>query len=182
MKYLTIPVLLLVCAMSFAQDINFDYQALNKKYEDKVATIDSTIETLYAVISGEKGEERNAELLRYLFHPKAKLIASGQRKDSSYASRFLTIDHYVENSLPWMFENGFYEKELHRVTEQFGQIAHVFSSYETFYSKEDDTPFMRGINSIQLMFTGKRWVVLSVYFTQETEDNPIPEKYLPKEK
>ena len=77
-----------------------------------------------------------------------------------------------------MLENGFFEKELHRVTEQFGQIAHVFTSYECFHTKEDEVPFMRGINSVQLMLAGKKWQVMSIYFTQETEDNPIPEKYL----
>jgi hypothetical protein len=40
---------------------------------------------------------------------------------------------------------------------------------------------MRGINSVQLMYTGKRWAVMSIYFTQETPENPIPEKYLPKQ-
>lgn len=159
---------------------DFDYQALNQKYGEKVATLDQTVKTLYEVISGPKGAKRNEELLRYLFHPEAKLVASGKRKNGQYGARYITIDNYVENSLKWMLENGFYENELHRVTEEFGPIAHVFSSYETFYSKEDEEPFMRGINSIQLMNTGKRWVVLSVYFTQESEEHPIPAKYLPK--
>ena len=164
-----------------AQNSSIDYQALNEKYIDKVSTMDATIKTLYEVISGPKGQERNEELLRYLFHPKAKLIASGKRRDSEkYAARYVTIDDYVSQSLKWMFENGFYENELHRVTEQFGPIAHVFSTYETFHSLDEDIPFMRGINSIQLMNAGNRWIVLSVYFTQESEDNPIPEKYLPK--
>jgi len=77
-----------------------------------------------------------------------------------------------------MLEKGFYENEIHRVTEQFGNIAHVFSTYECFHNKDDEKPFMRGINSIQLMFTGNRWQVISIYFTQETEEYPIPEKYL----
>lgn len=78
-----------------------------------------------------------------------------------------------------MFENGFYEKELHKVTERFGPIAHVFSSYESFRTEADTAPFMRGINSIQLMHSGDRWIIINIYFTQETEENPIPEKYLP---
>ncbi len=171
-------VILLFCTLfTFAQDVD----RLDSTYSDKVQSIDSTIKALYAVISGEKGEERNEELLRYLFHPEAKLIASGKSQSGETRARFITIDGYIENSLPWMFQNGFYENELYRVTEQFGHIAQVFSTYETFYSKEDDTPFMRGINSIQLLYTGKRWVIINVYFTQETKDNPIPEKYLPKD-
>lgn len=179
MKNIAVIVLLMLSVNVLAQDKKIDYRALNKKYHKNVATLDATVKTLYSVISGEKGEERNEELLRYLFHPQAKLIASGKRKNGDYGARYVTVDDYADKSLKWMVENGFYENELHRVVERFGPIAHVFSSYETFYTKNDKKPFMRGINSFQLMFTGKRWVVLSLFFTQETKQNPIPKKYLP---
>ena len=171
---------LLVCAFtSMAQTTKLNYEELDEKYAEKLSTLDGAVETLYSVISGPKGENRNWELLRYLFHPQAKFISSGKRKDGSYGARYVTMDFYVENSGKWMLENGFFENELHRVTEQFGQIAHVFSTYECFNNKDDKEPFMRGINSIQLMNTGKRWAVMSIYFTQETPENPIPKKYLP---
>ena len=66
---------------------------------------------------------------------------------------------------------------MKREVQQFGHIAQVFSSYECFLSLKDEMPFIRGINSIQLMYTGKRWQVMNIYFTQESEENPIPEKY-----
>ncbi len=154
-------------------------QTTNEKYQEKLTTLDSTIKSLYQVISGAKGEERDWDFLRYMFHPKAELIASGKRKDGSYGSKHVTVEEYIKTSGKWMLENGFFEKELHRVTEQFGQIAHVFTTYECFNSKTDKEPFMRGINSVQLMYNGKRWVIMSLYFTQETKDNPIPKKYLP---
>lgn len=179
MKNIAVIMLLMLSLNILAQGNKIDYQALNKKYHTKVATLDATVKSLYEVISGEKGESRNEELLRYLFHPQAKLIAVGKRKNGNYGARYVTMDDYADKSLKWMVENGFYENELHRKVERFGPIAHVFSSYETFYTKKDKKPFMRGINSFQLMFTGKRWVVLSLYFTQETKDNPIPKKYLP---
>ncbi|MDO5968853.1 hypothetical protein Q4Q35_03455 [Flavivirga aquimarina] len=43
-----------------------------------------------------------------------------------------------------------------------------------------DKPFMRGINSIQLLNDGDRWWVINIYWTQETEAKTIPIKYLPK--
>lgn len=169
-----------VSLITKAQENKEAYAIADKKYKTKVTTLDSTINTLYEVISGPKGHDRNDELLRYLFHPEAKFIASGKRKNGSYGARYVTMNSYVEKSLKWMVENGFFEKELYRVTERFGHIAHVFSTYECFNGKEDQEPFMRGINSIQLMYTGKRWVVMNIYFTQESEENPIPGKYLPK--
>jgi hypothetical protein len=79
---------------------------------------------------------------------------------------------------PFFKENGFYEKEIARRTEQFGNIAHVWSIYESRHNKNDPEPFMRGINSIQLFNDGKRWWIVNIYWQQESAENPIPQKYL----
>jgi hypothetical protein len=55
-------------------------------------------------------------------------------------------------------ENGFYEKEIGRRTEQLGNIAHDWSIYESRHNENDPEPFMRGINSIQLFNDGKTLV------------------------
>ena len=147
---------------------------------EKVKTIDSTIKTLYDVISGEKGEERNWELFKALFKPQAKLIPSGKNKEGLYDLRYMTPDDYIKASGKWLVENGFFEKEIHRKVDTFGNISQVFSTYEAYRSKTDETPFMRGINSIQLLFDGNRWWIVNIYWTQETKEHPIPVAYLPK--
>lgn len=152
---------------------------LDQKYLGKVATIDATVTSLYQVISGEKGEERNWELLKYLFHPDAKMISSGKNREGVVGARYSTPDDYIAYSGKWLVDNGFFEEELNRVTEQFGSLAQVFSTYQTFHAKEETVPFMRGINSIQLLYDGERWWVINIYWTQETASNPIPQKYLP---
>ncbi|WP_340074117.1 hypothetical protein [Leptobacterium sp. I13] len=172
MKCQQLPILLLF----FITTIHA--QNPNEKFIPKVQTIDSTIETLYAVISGEKGEERNWELFRYLFKPDAKLIPSGKNKEGNYQVRYMTVDDYISTSGKYLIENGFYEKELFKAIDIFGNIAQVFSTYETFHSKTDEAPFMRGINSIQLLNDGTRWWIVNIYWAQETTENPIPEKYL----
>lgn len=152
-----------------------------ESYIENVESLDSTIATLYAVISGEKGEARNWSQFKFLFTKDARLIPSGKRKDGTYGARYLTPDDYINSSGKWLLENGFFENELHRVTESFGNITHVFSTYESFHSKADEVPFMRGINSIQLLNDGRRWWIVSIYWTQETEENPIPKEYLPQQ-
>jgi len=64
--------------------------------------------------------------------------------------------------------------------EEYGSLVHAWSTYESYFTKTDEKPFMRGINSIQLMNDGERWWIVSIYWLGETKDNPIPEKYLPK--
>ncbi|MCF8273199.1 MAG: hypothetical protein K9I95_05140 [Flavobacteriaceae bacterium] len=146
----------------------------------KVKTLDSTIKTLYNVISGEKGVERNWELFKYLFKPGAKLIPSGKDAEGVFKVRYMSPDDYIKSSGDWLIENGFFEKEIHRTVDTFGNITQVFSTYHSFKSEADDKPFMRGINSIQLLNDGTRWWIINIYWTQETNENPIPKKYLTK--
>jgi hypothetical protein len=91
----------------------------------------------------------------------------------------LDVDGYITRVEPFFAENGFYEKEIARRTEQLGQIAHVWSTYESRHNPDDPEPFMRGINSIQLFNDGKRWWIVTVYWQHESANSPIPEKYLP---
>ena len=149
------------------------------QYLDKVKTLDSTLENLYAVISGEKGEPRNWELFKYLFKPDAKLIPSGKTQSGIYKVRYMSPQDYIDGSGKWLVENGFFEKEIKRTTQTFGNITQVFSTYESFKSENDKTPFMRGINSIQLLNDGQRWWIINIYWTQETKSNPIPKQFLP---
>lgn len=178
---------LIIFSFSFtlnAQDIKVksekDTTQINVIDSSKVKTLDSTIKTLYNVISGEKGVKRNWELFKYLFKPGAKLIPSGQYNDNIYKVRYMSPQDYIESSGEWLIKNGFFEKEIHRDVNTFGNITHVFSTYESFVSATDKKPFMRGINSIQLLNDGKRWWVINIYWTQESEENLIPKKYLGK--
>ncbi|PKV51405.1 hypothetical protein ATE84_3490 [Aquimarina sp. MAR_2010_214] len=155
-------------------------QENHDKYADYSRTINSTIDALYMVISGEKGEARDWELMRYLYHPNAMLVATGKNRQGKVGATYVTPQSYVENSGKWLVENGFFEEEIHRKVEVFGNIAQVFSTYQCFKSKSDTTPFMRGINGIQLLNEGNRWRIINIFWTQETEENPIPEAYLPK--
>ena len=153
--------------------------------EDKYAADGQSIETLipalYAVISGEKGEARNWERFKSMFVADARLMPSGKNKEGKVGYRVMTPDDYIESAGKWLVEKGFFETEISRKTEVYGSMAHVFSSYESRYSASDEEPFARGINSIQLLHDGTRWKVVSIYWLGETADNPLPEKYLPKE-
>jgi len=165
----------------FSLSITIQAQSPREKHINKVQTLNSTILTLYAVISGEKGQERDWELMKFLFHPEAKLIPSGKNKEGVYVARYMTPDDYILSNGQWLIDEGFFEKEIHRSVNTFGNITQVFSTYESYKSEADEMPFMRGINSIQLLNDGERWWILNIYWTQESQENPIPKEYLPKD-
>jgi hypothetical protein len=148
-----------------------------------VASIDAIIAAAYDVISGPAGQKRDWDRERSLFLPGARLIPTGHAPgitDSSgkLAPQILDIEAYIARVEPFFAANGFFEKEVARRTDQFGQIAHVWSTYESRRSADDPEPFMRGINSIQLFHDGTRWWIVGIYWQHESAEHPIPEKYL----
>jgi hypothetical protein len=145
-----------------------------------VGSIDAIIAAVYDVISGPAGKKRDWDRMKSLFSPGARLIPTGPRADGSYGARAITVDEYIERNSPFFEKEGFYETETARVTEQFGQIAHAFSTYDSRHAPGDAKPFARGINSIQLMNDGKRWWVVTIFWQGEDEKHPLPQKYLKK--
>jgi hypothetical protein len=94
------------------------------------------------------------------------------------APQFLDHEDYVARVEPFFAQNGFYEKEVARRAEQFGQIAHVWSTYESRHAENDLEPFMRGINSFQLFHDGTRWWIVNIYWQHESAAHPLPDRYL----
>lgn len=43
----------------------------------------------------------------------------------------MAIEDYIRNAAPNFEQNGFFEQEIGRVTEQYGDMVHVFSTYES---------------------------------------------------
>jgi hypothetical protein len=143
-----------------------------------VNSIEAILAAVYDVISGPAGKKRDWDRMRSLFLPGARLIPTGPRQTGGYGSRVLGVEDYVARGNEIFEKEGFFEKEVARRVETFGNIAHVFSTYEARHSPDDAKPFVRGINSIQLMNDGKRWWIVTIFWQAEDEKNPVPEKYL----
>lgn len=144
-----------------------------------VQSIDAIVNSLYQLVSGEKGEERDWQLFNFLFFKDAKLIPVQEDMNGDSIVLYMKLNQYITNSGFFFQQNNFYEREIHRVVERFGNMAHVFSTYESYTDKDFKEPIGRGINSIQLHYDGLRWWIVNVYWTAETKEQPIPEKYLP---
>lgn len=148
-----------------------------------VDSIDSIMKAVYEVISGDAGKERDWDRFRSLFHKDAKLIPSGKNPQTRVVgARFLTPDDYINRAGPTLMKDGFHERELARHVDQYGNIAQVFSTYVSFHKADDKEPFMRGINSFQLLNDGKRWWVVNIYWQAETKEAPIPKQFLKSDK
>ena len=145
-----------------------------------VESIDAIIAAAYDVISGPGGRKPDWDRERSLFYPNARIMPTASvpgRNDVELEPQLLNVEGYIARVEP-ILKAGFYETEIARRTEEFGRIAHVWSTYESRHGLSDPEPFMRGINSFQLFNDGERWWILSVYWQHENAEHPIPQKYL----
>jgi hypothetical protein len=143
-----------------------------------VSTIDGMIDAWYGVISGPAGKPREWARDRTLYMKDLRFVDVGWSKDGKPEPRIVDHQAYVDGSDPGMTQRGFFEKEIHRVSQRFGPIAHVWSTYESRQT-ENGPIIARGINSIELFWDGKRWWIANGIWTDETKENPIPKEYLP---
>jgi hypothetical protein len=178
----TILVSLLLCAsLGLAQSASTQASTpptIQAKPED-VSSIEAILAATYDVISGPAGKKRDWDRFRSLFYPGARLIPTGKRaNETEVKARVLSPEDYIERSAPRVEKEGFFERGVSNKIEHYGNIAHVFSTYESRHKADDATPFARGINSFQLVNDGKRWWVMTILWQAETPDNPIPAEYL----
>ncbi len=175
--------ILLAIALVISVSFNIMAQAAKDADPKDVASLDSIMKAVYDVISGDAGKARDWDRFRSLFHKDARLIPSGKNAQTGViGARVMTPEEYVKGSGPYLEKNGFHERELARHVDIYGNIAQVFSTYHAFKTTTDKEPFMRGINSFQLLNDGKRWWVVTIYWQAETPDNLIPKQFLKSNK
>lgn len=153
------------------------YSYAQDHYASDVVSENAIVQAMYESISGPKGVRRDWERLRYLMAPDARLIPTRPASETKRAPCFLSLDDFINQGDQWLMEHGFFENEISRKTETFGSITHVWSTFESKWTP-DGEPFSRGINSLQLINDGERWWIINLYWAAETEDNPLPRKYL----
>jgi hypothetical protein len=153
---------------------------------------DSLVRRLYALLSGAAGQ-RDWTSFASLFHEKAVMGAIVTDAQGKQAYQQFTPAEYVQRNDQFFRTQAFHVEEIHRVTEQFGEIVHLFSTYRyrvasgglpqgagprpprALVQQEG-----RGINSIQLIRDADRWWILSIQYTNERPDLTVPAKYLGK--
>jgi len=146
------------------------------------ASVDSILAALYQSVSHGPDAEPDWNRMRGIMLPVGMFIPP--KKASEDIFTVLDVDAFQERvrkgsaALKAKGEStAFNERETSRHTDCFGNVCQIFSTYEGRRAASDDKPFVRGINSIQLVKDGKRWWIASVVWDTERADNPIPPDY-----
>ncbi len=137
---------------------------------------ESLVKALYQSISFEKGKSPNLHRLRNLFIDEGMLLHCEPHKYTA-----MTPDQFInsyQKKIDDKLFHKFIEFEIKKQTEAFGGILHVLSTYESEYETENGLHGRRGINSIQIININKEWKVVSIIWFDESNEYPIPHKYL----
>jgi hypothetical protein len=147
-------------------------------------SVDHLVASLYDVISGSAGK-RDWDRFRALFLPDGRIgvvVPDIPATKAAPASKgdaiFLTPDMYAQRDDAYFKTNAFFERSLENRVEEFGNLIHVWSTYESRHLENDRHPFTRGINSIQIVHCRGRFWIASVLFDEERSGLTLPEKYL----
>lgn len=139
--------------------------------------LDKAVKQLYAVISGPAGQARDWQAFRDMFLPEARFVIVVKRQDGSSAVVVSSPDDYAKRSGPMLEKDGFFEKETWRSTRIYGNMAHVWTTYEGRRKEDDAKPFLKGINSVQFVKSGDKWKIAMITWTDENAAGPVPKEY-----
>lgn len=136
--------------------------------------IGQLLQQLYEVISFEEDGEPDWPGLERVFSRHAR-ITRITPEGTDYLDResFLAM---TRNLLDIGAYTSFFELEIARVVERFGDMAHVWSVYETRRNRQAREPLGRGVNSIQLVREGEAWRVIALLWDETHADPQLDAK------
>jgi hypothetical protein len=134
---------------------------------DRLHLLDEALAALYEVISFPEGGEPDWDRMAHVFHSSARLTRiTPEGTDYFDLASFRAM---ATEMLDLGVYTSFFEKEVTRRADVFGSVAHVLSAYETRGRADASSCLARGVNSIQLLWDGRSWRVLSLLWDEETE-------------
>lgn len=134
--------------------------------------LNAVILEMYDSVCFEEGERPDWSRGAAIFAPGARMV----RINDGGVFEFQNQDEYQRN-FEAMIDSGempsFWEGEIWRETNLFGDMAHVLSAYEIRRSRKGE--FMsRGVNSIQLFRRDGDWFISAMIWRREGRDVKIP--------
>jgi hypothetical protein len=122
--------------------------------------LDQLMRVFYEVISFPEGGEPDYARMASVFSEHARIT-----RITPEGTDYLTLSGFrsmVEELVEVGAFTSFYEHELARRVDAFGDLMHVASAYESKASPEAADHIERGINSLQLIRESGVWKILSL--------------------
>jgi hypothetical protein len=143
---------------------------------DAAGTPEGLIRALYDMVSFDAGPEPDWEMFRDVFLEDALIVFSPQ---GERPMRPMSVDGFIQDWKDFfrdaeLTDKGFYETIAALEVTEFGGLAHAFVIFEPRIGKEAPARQVRGLDSIELAFDGKRWWVAAITTDFEGPGRTIP--------
>jgi len=127
-------------------------------------TLDEIIAAMYASFSFAEGERPNWALQGEIFAPGARLVRVNDDGVFEFdpASFRMNLEEMIDSGAL----TSFWESEVSRDVQDFGDVAHVLSEYETRRTREG-APLYRAVKSIQLFRRDERWWISAMIWRRD---------------
>ncbi|HSM09224.1 MAG TPA: hypothetical protein VLA33_09440 [Gemmatimonadota bacterium] len=184
MKMMKTKMMVAMPAMALVFAPALPAQTPDARPED-VASPEAIIAAAYEAISRAPGERFDWDRFRSLYVPGALMIPNTEQSGGEFTVH--TVEEFNDWVDAWYAENapiggendqGFVEEGIHSVTNRYGDVVQVMSTYHKRLYDSDDV-LGRGINAFTLVFDGERWWIASTAWDEENGAGPIPAEYLP---
>lgn len=147
-------------------------QNTEEKYAKDVQSIDAIINAYYDVVSGSSQEPWQFDRDKYI-HSKSAVIT---RLDENGKAESHSLEaEYIPLALSP--KEDFYEIELKRKVNQFGNMTQVWSAFEIRTDPKTESN-IRGLNSIQLHYENGRWWIDSWTCEMESEKSAVVTEFM----
>ncbi len=140
---------------------------------EDVKSPQAIIAAVSEAISSDGTKPRDWTRVQSLFLPGAgRMIPVRVAKDGSADATVLTLDEYKARA----GNSAFVERPIAYDIQTFGHITHVYESYGIRHKADDPEPYVKGVNSVELIHDGSRYWIVSLQWDTERPDNPLPAK------
>jgi hypothetical protein len=128
--------------------------------------IDELMELFYQVISFAEGGSPDWNTMARLFSGQARITRiTPEGIDYLDLKGFRSL---AEELIEVGAFTSFFEREIARRTERFGNVMHVASAYETTISPDAVDYIERGVNSLQLIRESGGWKICSLCWDDQS--------------
>jgi hypothetical protein len=145
-----------------------------------VGTIGGIVSTFYDVINGPAGKPRQWRRDSTLYMPKATFVSMTEKAGKPVAE-IMTPEEFRRAVNAELVKNGYFETEIGRRVERFGNVAQVRSVYQM--SRSVNGPLLgRGVNYLLLYWDGARWWIANAVWDDERGKNKLPATWIDRAK
>ena len=118
---------------------------------------------LYAFISGPKGQSRDLEKIRALFHLQARIVVAARHPEKGAFIRPIELEAFLNYAVQQWEARGFFERSTAMSVQKQDGLAQVWSPYEIRLVAEGPAMYT-GINALQCAWDGQRWWITHLEF------------------